>query len=259
MTHAWRGTLMASGVLSLLTALAFYLQWPPALALWPWPGGRLSNVFIASILAAAAVPVIWIGLTAEVAAIAGGALNFALMYASMTLVSLAQLGEGTPHQSLLPFILVCAVLALVCAALFFWSRRLPFSDPRPAPQVVRWAFAAFVLILLAAGAALLLAAPAVFPWRLSAPESRLFGCIFLGAASYFGYAIAKPHWKNMQGPLLGFLAYDAVLIGPFVAHFHKVDPALTLSLVVYTGVIVFSATLALWALFTRRPTTSGGR
>jgi hypothetical protein len=63
-----RVLLAATGAPSLLLAVAFYLQWPPALALWPWPGGRLSNVFLASILAAAGAPVLWIGLRGEAAA-----------------------------------------------------------------------------------------------------------------------------------------------------------------------------------------------
>jgi len=252
MKPALRVALVASGVMSLLGALAFFLQWPPVLALWPWPGGRLSNVFIASILAAAGLPVLWIGVAAEAAAIAGGALNFAVMYGGMALLSFLRLGEGKATRPLLPFALACVVLALVCMAMFRWSRRLPFSDPRPAPSMVRAAFVAFVLILVSAGGALLLAAPAVFPWRLSAPESQLFGCVFIGAACYFGYALAKPQWKNVQGPLLGFLAYDAVLIAPFAAHFGKVDPALRLSLMVYTSVIVLSALLALHALFTQK-------
>ena len=233
--------LVASGALSLLLALAFYLQWPPALSLWPWPGGRLSNVFLGSILAAAGAPVLWIGLSAEAAAIAGGALNFTLMYAGLALATLARLGDATARVPLLPFALACAALSAICALLFLWSRRLPFSDDRPAPRLVRVAFAAFAAILVPVGIALLLQAPAVFPWRLSAAESQAFGCIFLGAACSFGHALATPLWKNAQGPLLGFLAYDAVLIGPFAAHFGRVDPALRLSLVVYTAVIVASA------------------
>jgi hypothetical protein len=248
---SWRWALIGSGVLALLAALAFYLQWPPALSLWPWPGGRLSNVFIASILAAAGVPVLWIGLSAEAAAIAGGALNFAVMYSGMALLSFSRLGDSAAPAALLPFAIGCVVLAALCAVMFFRTRRLPFSDARPAPAVVRWAFATFVLILVPVGIALLLRAPAVFPWRLSPAESQLFGCVFIGAAFYFAHALTRPHWKNAQGPLLGFLAYDAVLIGPFAAHFGKVDPALRLSLIVYTGVIVLSAAIALHALATQ--------
>jgi hypothetical protein len=247
-----RVLLMATGALSLLLAVAFYLQWPPALALWPWPGGRLSNVFLASILAAAGAPVLWIGLSAEAAAIAGGALNFALMYAGLALATLARLGDPTARLPLLPFAAACAALSAVCAGLFLWSHRLPFSDAQPAPRFVRLAFAVFAAILVPVGTALLLQAPAVFPWRLSAAESQAFGCIFLGASCYFGHALFKPTWKNAQGPLLGFLAYDAVLIGPFAAHFARVDPALRLSLVVYTGVIVGSAAVALLALAAQR-------
>lgn len=98
-----------------------------------------------------------------------------------------------------------------------------------------------MLALLAALAFNLQWPPAVFPWRLPAPESPLFGGVFIGAAFHFGHALAKPLWKNAQGPLPGFLACDAVLIRPLAAHFGKVDPALRLSL----SVIVLGALVAL--------------
>ena len=40
--------------------------------------------------------------------------------------------------------------------------------------------------------------------------------IFLGSAIYFAYGLQRPVWGNAKGQLLGFLAYDLVLIVPFV-------------------------------------------
>ena len=42
------------------------------------------------------------------------------------------------------------------------------------------------------------------------------GWLFLGASVYFIYAVARPAWEMPTGPLLGFLAYDIVLILPFI-------------------------------------------
>ena len=65
----------------------------------------------------------------------------------------------------------------------------------------------------------------------------LYSWVFLGAAVYFGSSLIRPLWANGRGQLMGFLAYDLVLIGPFLRHFGKVDPALWINLVVYTTVL----------------------
>jgi hypothetical protein len=243
-----RTAFIAIGLLALLLALALLLQQPWAGQLWPWPGGRLSRIFVASIFASAGLPVLWIGLTGEGAAVAAGAVNFAVMYGGMALFAWQVQVLDATRRAAGFFALACAVLALVCVLLWRWARRLPFSSMRPAPRSVRLSFMGFCVVLLLTGGALLLRMPNVFPWRLSPEESALYGCIFIGAACYFLHGVLMPLWKNTQGPLLGFLAYDLVLIAPFAAHFGKVDPALRMSLVVYTAVIVCSAALALYHL-----------
>lgn len=248
MTPMLRAAFIAIGLLSLLMALGFVLQLPWVTQAWPWPGGRLSRVFIASILAAAGLPVLWIGLTSEAAAVAAGAINFSVMYAGMALYAWqAQAPDVAPAVVSL-FALLSAGLALLCLLLWRWARRLPFSNSQSAPRSVRLSFMVFCAVLVLTGTALLMRMPNVFPWRLKPDESVLFGCVFIGAACYFAHAVRTPLWKNAQGPLLGFLAYDLVLIAPFAAHFGKVDPALRLSLMVYTSVIVYSAALALYHL-----------
>jgi hypothetical protein len=63
--------LVIAGVVLVATG-GFYFQMPWATSLWPWPDGRLSYIFIASILAAIVVPVVWITLVGEWGAAAGG-------------------------------------------------------------------------------------------------------------------------------------------------------------------------------------------
>ena len=66
---------------------------------------------------------------------------------------------------------------------------------------------------------------------------------------YFGFSLVRPLWANGRGQLMGFLAYDLVLIGPFLRHFGTVDPALWINLVVYTTVLAYSALVASYYLF----------
>lgn len=58
-----------AGIAGLALATAFLMQASWTALLWPWPGSRLSNVFVASILAAASVRVLWIAWSGELAAV----------------------------------------------------------------------------------------------------------------------------------------------------------------------------------------------
>jgi len=258
MHRYFRYLLVVLGATGLLGAAAFFMQAPWIAGLWPWPAyGRLSNIFVASILAAAAAPVMWIGLSGELAAITGGALNFMVTYGGMAAFSLGVYLSATGRTPILLFTIVCAALAIVCLVLIIWARRIPFHATRPTPRVVRISFGVFIVVLLLAGGSLVLKTQRIFPWSLNAQQSVLYGWIFLGAAFYFAYGVARPVWGNAVGQLLGFLAYDLVLIIPFLRHFSTVTPDLRVNLTVYTAVLVYSGLLAIWFLFIHRSTRFG--
>jgi hypothetical protein len=82
----------------------------------------------------------------------------------------------------------------------------------------------------------------------------MYGWIFLGAMLYFVYAVVYPVWGNARGQLIGFLAYDLVLIVPFLAHFRVVAPEMLSSLIIYTTVVSCSGLLAVYFLLVH-PTT----
>jgi hypothetical protein len=91
--------------------------------------------------------------------------------------------------------------------------------------------------------------PNVLPWDISAEGSVVYGWIFLGASCYFIFAVLRPRWENAAGQLMGFLAYDIILILPFINHFSDVRPEHLTSLIIYTIVVVYSALLAIYYLF----------
>ena len=124
---------------------------------------------------------------------------------------------------------------------------MPLNDSRPTPLPVRLSFGIFIITLLLAGSALVLRLP-VFPWDLNPNSSVIFGCIFLGDAFYFLHALLRPGWHNALGQLLSFLAYDLVLIVPFVWLFNTVKPDHFISLIVYIAVLVYSGGLAVYYL-----------
>jgi hypothetical protein len=244
-------------VLSLVFGLAvgYFLRLPWATVGWPWEDGRLSYIFISSIMAAIAAPILWIGLSGESGAAAGGAINLGVTFAGAS-VFLFQLYAGSGEGHLLRFAVACAIIALLNVAILIWSLRQPIRDTRPMPLPVKISFGVFAVVLTAVALALILQAPTIFPWPLDPRSSVLFGWIFMGAMTYFVYAILRPSWHNTKGQLLGFLAYDLVLIVPYVRHFANVKPEHLLSLVIYLTVIVYSGLLAVYYLVVN-PSTRG--
>ncbi len=254
MSQSARYTLVVAGIMGLLLMVGFFLELPLVTNLWPWQSSRLSNIFIASILAASSIPVIWIGLSNEPAAMVGGAIDFGLMYTGIGIFTLQLYTQDPSRAPLLIFGILSFASVALCIFLFLWSRRFQFRDPHPMPGLVRLSFAVFAVVLIGVGGALVLKTPNIFPWVISAEVSVIYGWIFLGAACYFVYAILNPKWDNARGQLLGFLAYDLVLIIPFLAHFANVRPDLWFNLAIYTGVLIYSGGLAIYYLFLNRET-----
>jgi hypothetical protein len=112
----------------------------------------------------------------------------------------------------------------------------------------------FALVLVAAGLALVLGADNVMPWPVSDESGRMFGFIFLGAASSYVYGAVRPMWGYVYAPLLGFLVYDLVLMPPLIDHFSDVAPENETSLILYVAALSYSAALATYYLLISRST-----
>jgi hypothetical protein len=174
------------------------------------------------------------------------------MYGGMFVYVLTLIGN--PHEPRLwPYALAFGLAAAGSAGAFFFARPIPWADPRSMPLPVRLSFGVFAAILIGAGVALLLHAN-IFPWRLGAETSVMFGLIFLGAATYFIYGALDPRWGNAVGQLAGFLAYDLVLLAPFFEHFNTAQGGSLVSLIIYVAFLVYSGTLASYYLFASKAT-----
>lgn len=241
------------GAVMATMTIGLFVQAPWALGVWPWEIKRLSAIFLSSICAAIGAPVIWIGLTRNRAAMFGGSVNLAVASGGCA----AAVFMSTRNEAQTRFAWVSLVFCVVCVAMASWSFWSQFEDNRPTPKVVRWSFAAFAVVLLIVGGSLVTNAAPMFPWPLKPLQNALYGWIFLGAATYFLYGAVRPVWGNAVGQLLGFLAYDVVLIVPYLQHFETVPPHLHRNLVVYVAVLVFSGLLAVWYLFVHPATRFG--
>ena len=119
---------------------------------------------------------------------------------------------------------------------------------------VRNKFLVLLLTAVLVGAGILLQIPNVFAWKLKPTTSALLGWFFLGAACYFLYGLVHPSWQKACGQLWAFLAYDLVLIVPYLLHFAVARPAQLPSLLINTLVLVYSTALAIYYLLVKQST-----
>lgn len=248
-----RYILFALGVMGLGLTFGFFTQQSWALMLIPWEMNRLGAIFMASICAASAIPILWIAWTNELAALTGGGIDFTLMFAGFAGLSFVAYASN-PRLPLLLFGAYCVAGLLVSAGMFVYGRRQTFRDRRPMPRVVRLSFGLFVVVLVLVGTSMVLKQPNIFPWTITPQQSVLYGWIFLGAATYFAYGLVRPLWGNAQGQLLGFFAYDVILIFPFVALLFGNEPFLLPNLLFYIVMLVYSGALAVYYVGIARAT-----
>ena len=249
-----RGLTFLSGLAVLLFAFGFIFRLPFATAVWPWEDGRYSYLFIGSILAAVSAAALWVGWAGEFGALPAGSLNIFVIALTTSIYFFLLASQGRTDMLLFGAFGIAAAIASLAA--FFWSLNIPLKETRPMPKPVKISFWIFIASLFAAGGGLILKAP-IFPWALNPDSSVIFGCIFLGDAFYFLYGTFRPNWHNALGQLLSFLAYDLVLIIPFVGLLDTIEPGRFINLAVYTAVLIYSAGLAVYYLFINPKTRFG--
>jgi hypothetical protein len=237
-----------------LAAIVFFLQLPFVVGLWPFPGSTpLTFMFVASIFAAAAASTAWVAISQQYGALAGIGLDYVAILAPLSVFAL-QLGASSSNPALIAFGIIGILWALFGAGLLRWSVRMPLDRSRPLPNLVRASFALFVAALLIVSALLLVKTPGVIPWKITPDLSVVIGWMFFGAATYFIYGLLRPSWLNAAGQLIGFMAYDAVLVVPFLTRLSSTAPETRLGLIVYTAVVLYSGVLAIYYLFISKPT-----
>lgn len=228
-------------------AFFFKMRW--ATQLWPLSyTNETSYIFIASIFAAAGAATLWCLLSREYGALMGISLDYVALL-SPTLIFCLQLYSRSNSPKMLNFIF--SLIAAIAVGVFgiWWGRNIPIRDPRPMPPPVRLSFIIFSIMLVILGSALILKTRNILPWDITVESSVIYGWYFIGAACYFMYGVLRPSWGNTVGQLLGFLAYDLVLIFPFLALIPTIEDDLRLNLFIYIGVLTFSGGLAIFYLF----------
>jgi len=228
-------------------AVGYILQMQFALDVWPLAyTNRMSFLFIASIFAAAAASTLWAVASGEYGALTGIALDYLTIFVPMAIFAFQIMGN---NDKLTLFAVACTLGVIFGGGLLLWSRRIPIHDPRPMPRLVYWSFVYFVVNLVIAGGLLVTKTPNILPWTITKDGSVIYGWIFFGAAAYFAYSVLRPSWHNAVGQLAGFLAYDLVLILPFLQMLPTISPERRLSLLIYIAAVTYSGLLAIYYLF----------
>lgn len=254
MNRALRLILYSACIILALFALGFILQVPFVIALWPLPYSDTTNLlFIASIFLAASASTLWCLLTKEYGALSGVALDYVVILTPLAIYAF-QLNSERPTSVMTVFMVACALTALAGTGLFVWSIRLPIEKSPPLPLLVRISFMVFVVALLFAGWQLINRTSGILPWQTTPATIVMYGWMFIGAAAYFVYGLVRPGWRNAGGQLAGFLAYDLVLILPFILMLSTITPARRTSLLIYIAVVTYSGLLAIYYLFINRTT-----
>ena len=248
-SRVFRGIVLLAGLSLLLVALGIWFAWPGALRLWIWPKTPpLGCAFVAAMLAGGAAPLVWIGLSGQLAAIRAPMLTGVVANTGIALHLLAR--HARPgNERYLPFAALFAVGSLVAVFAFAWARQLPAPGDRSIPRPVRWAFLLFAALLLPVGVALVLGLPYVFPIPLSPDMGAVYGWFFLGSSIYYLYGFWAPSQLNATGQLLSFLVYDLFTIPPYLNYWAVVPPVYQNSLNAYLTVLFVSAMFCGYFLF----------
>lgn len=239
-----RFALIAAAVALLRFAAGFVFREPWATDTWPFPyAGGISHIFIASIMAAGAASLLSCALLRDPRAMVGVGIDAVVINAPIAFLILT--ADEVPSRL---FGIGAAATALAGLAAAGWFRRYAWRDTRPTPIPVRLAFAVFVLALWVFGGAMAAGgawSTRILPWEVPPEVARIYGWTFLGASTYFLYSLLVPVWSNAAAQLLAFLAYDLVLIPPFIAHFQHVTPDRLPNHIAYCAAVATSAILAI--------------
>jgi drug/metabolite transporter (DMT)-like permease len=252
MNRYLRMAMVIIAFLQLILGLGFAFRMPFATAFWPFSyTGAMSYIFLGSIATAAAASTFWCIWEREDGALSGIALDYIAIFFALG-VFVLQSSQANSRQTWLG---IAGILGGIFGVLLFLHTvRIPITPEPPLPRLVRVSFIVFIIALVVVGGQMVLKVPNIIPWDLTPASSVIYGWMFLGAALYFAYTLVRPSWHNAGGQLAGFLAYDLVLLLPFLQRLTTIEPEYQLSQLVYLAVVLYSGALAIYYLFIKPET-----
>ena len=246
---------MGFGAAVTAVGLGYFAGLPFAAESWPWSESPFDFLLVSAFLVAAGAVTFWLAAVGEWGAAKGAAMNVGTMNAGAA-AFLGARHAATHDGRFLVRAAAFAVFAAANLAVFLWSRRQPIRDRRPVERPLRVAFALYTALLAVAAAALFRRSTTIFPWAIEANTETMIGWLFLGSAVYFAWGLTGSRWHELRGQMIAFLAYDVVLVLPYLAMLDGVYRDHLPSLVAYLAVIFGSALFSVYYLFIH-PRTRG--
>lgn len=244
---------MVFGALVMAVGLGYFAGMPFAKASWPWSESPFDFLLVSSFLIAAGAVIFWLAAVEEWACAVPATMNVGSMNAGAAAFLYYRFGV-THDGRFLTRAAALTVFALMNLGAFLWSRRQATIDTRPADRVLKLAFTLFTAVLTYAAIQLFRRSPTIFPWPLEPNTEVLIGWLFFGSAVYFAHGLFGSRWHQMRGQLIAFLAYDLMLIVPYLAMFDGVYKDHLPSLIAYVAVILGSMFFSIYYLFINRRT-----
>jgi hypothetical protein len=128
MIRYMRYLLIFISIAQIIFAAGFILQIREFTRFWPLSyTNAMSFTFIASITLAAAAAMLWCIVSDDLHALSGIALDYMVIFTPLTVIFF-QLASRSSNSALPTFAVVCVLMCLFGAGLFWWSRRLPVRD-----------------------------------------------------------------------------------------------------------------------------------
>lgn len=237
-----RFAFIAAAIAAAAVAAGLTLRVPAAIELWPWADTLLSFAFLGAVVAALAAGALWIGLTGQFRAAVISLFGLFLICAASA-GYLFWLDQQRGTDALVPQTAIMGGAALFALALLVIAKG---GDPEP--RLMGWLPRAscvlYGLILGGIGWALVDQRYDVFPWPLQPETSVVFGILFAGLGVVYLLTAWSGDRRAGMVVMLGFLAYDLLLLPRLVPLFPSIDPDRLLSLAAYCGVLGYSAVVA---------------
>jgi hypothetical protein len=254
--------------------IGLYMDAGWATNLWPLPDVRMTYIFLASIVASTAVLIIWPLIRDDIGALRAAALNLSTATPPLGLY-LLWLSRNADNAHLVAPGIAFVLFGVAWMATGRWLGAIPVRNTHTLPKIVRIVFLGFCVLLIPLGSALLFQMEKIFPWTISPENSTVAGVIFLSAAALFLFVLANPLWIYGEAGFASFLAYDLVLVVPYLDFFRNRNDEATvasyygsaytapagdngvgeLSLVIYLSVLAISALAAIaflaWSVWPR--------
>jgi hypothetical protein len=253
-TQRWQAkriVFLAYGIFFVSVAAVLYFGSAFGSDIWPWEEVRLCFFFLGALLAAYGAGCLTVAAHGELTAAVGGSTALAVAFTAFSSqVALVEL-SGTPTGLIMPAAILGG-LGLIAAINLAVVAKTKTALER-APNSLLIVFRIMAVCIFTVGVALLSGVHGLLPWTLSAQTRLLVGCVLIGFSANYAVTALRGSWAGVQVVLVGLLTYDALMLMPLIRHFADVAPEYRLTLVINVGVVLLTASLAIYYLFFRRP------